>query len=165
MLTFHRLPTYNVLNKRRIQSVILYVGSDYLSFIEWRNKWMWALTKSFQILDIFMNLQELFLNSYFKVVPHFHSFIVTFLQFISNVHHIKSYPLTSIVYVNNHWLPLILARECHGRYCMVIGFQLTIKPDTITCCVYVNIHWLPLILSRDWIVRDRNLMTTLSWQR
>ena len=90
-MTFHRLPTYNVLNKRRIQSVILYVGSDYLSFIEWRNKWVWALTKSFQILDIFMNLQELFLNSYFKVVPHFHSFIVTFLQFICNVHHIKLY--------------------------------------------------------------------------
>jgi hypothetical protein len=63
---------------------------------------------------------------------------------------INSYPITSIVYVNIHWLPLILTRDCHGRYCMAIGFfQLKMKPDTITSCVYVNIYWLPLILTMD----------------
>ena len=68
---------------------------------------------------------------------------------------INSYPITSIVYVNINWLPLILAMDCHGRYCMVIGFvQLQIKPDTITSCVYVHIHWLPLILARDIIGCD-----------
>jgi len=92
-LTFHRITAYNVFNKRRIQTIIVYVGSDYLSFIEWRNKRVWALTKSFEILDISTNLQELFLNSYFKVVLHFYSSIVTFLQFISNVNHIKLYCL------------------------------------------------------------------------
>ena len=61
------------------------------SFIEGRNKWVRALTNSFQILDMLMNLQELFLNSYFNVVLHFYSFIVAFLQFTSNVHHLKLY--------------------------------------------------------------------------
>jgi hypothetical protein len=89
--------------------VILYVGSDYLSCIEWGNKWAWALTNSFQNLDSFTNLQEVFLISYFKVVVDFYSSIVTFLQFINKINHIKLYcaqldmSRNRILPINDNW--------------------------------------------------------------
>jgi hypothetical protein len=52
---------------------------------------MWALTKLFQIMDIFTNLQEVFSISYFEVVVDSFSSIVTFLQFIRKNNHIKLY--------------------------------------------------------------------------